>query len=107
MLPKKKLQSEKTTLGDILLLLGAPDDLHALKQQNVLVYERMVCRQNSFSLGIPMPDVLWPNADLAAYGTLVRYDRLVVLFSSNGILQNVVFEKGSDHPYLKALFVNK
>ena len=105
--PSKKLQLGRTTLEDALSLLGAPDNLLELKGKDLLIYERTVYRQNTFSLGIPVFDILWPSVDLAAYGTLVRYDRLVLFFTPDGVLQNVVFEKGSNRPYMKALFADE
>jgi hypothetical protein len=32
-----------------------------------------------------------------------RYDRLVLLFTPEGILSGAAFEKSSDHPYWKAM----
>lgn len=105
--PSKMFQLGRTTLEDVLSLLGAPDNLLELKGKDLLIYERTVYRQNTFSLGIPFFDILWPSVDLAAYGTLVRYDRLVLFFTPDGVLQDVVFEKGSNRSYMKALFADE
>ena len=44
---------------------------------------------------------------MSGYGTLVRYDRLWLLFTPDRILRQMMFEKGSSHPYLKTLFMQE
>lgn len=96
----------KTTLSEVLALLGAPDDVAKVGQENLLVYERALLYRNRLKVGIPLPlsSILRTSFDISAYGTLVRYDSLALFFNSEGILSHKTFEKGSSHPYLKTLF---
>jgi len=93
----------KTTLGEVLVLLGAPDKVGRVNEGDLLIYQRAVLKRNRLSLGIPLADIWRLGFDLSAYGSLVRYDRLVLLFTPEGILSGAAFEKSSDHPYWKAM----
>lgn len=105
--PEGTFQAGKTTMTDVLSLLGAPDKLTELEGKNMLVYEKMVNHQNTLSIGVPIYDIRGPSLDLSAYGTLVRYDTLALFFTPDGILQDMVFEKGSSRPYLQTLFTEQ
>jgi len=102
--PSEEIQSGRTTLKDALSLLGAPDNLLELEGKDILIYERIVYRQNALSLGLPAFDILWPNIESTAYAALVGHDTLVLFFTSDGVLQDFVYEKGASRPYLKTLF---
>jgi hypothetical protein len=102
--PGDTIHVGKTTLETVLLLLGAPDQLAEMEGKDLLVYEQALYRDNRISVGIPLGDITGPNIDLSAYGTLVRYDTLALFFSPDGILRDIVFEKGSDRSYMKTLF---
>jgi hypothetical protein len=97
--PGNELQVGKTTIGEVLLLLGAPDKLAELEGKDLLLYERLVLQENA--------DIWGASIDLSAYGTLIRYDTLAFFFTPEGVLQDMVFEKGSNHPYLRTLFTEK
>ena len=101
-----RLQVGKTTLGEVLSLLGAPDNVAKAGLEDLLVYERALLYRNRIKLGIPIPlsSVIRTSFDASAYGTLVRYDSLALFFNSEGILSHKTFEKGSSHPYFKTLF---
>jgi hypothetical protein len=101
--PSDRLVVGKTTLGEVLVLLGAPDKVARMDEGDLLIYQRAVLRRNRLSLGIPLADIWRLGIDLSAYGSLVRYDRLVLLFTPEGILSGAAFEKSSDHPYWKAM----
>jgi hypothetical protein len=105
--PADTFRQGETTMREVLSLLGAPDTVTALNGKDVLVYQRSVYRDNTLSLGIPLSEVAWPDIDISAYGTLVRYDRLTFFFSPEGILQDTVFEKNSTLPYWDTLFGDK
>jgi hypothetical protein len=95
----------KTTIGDVLLLLGAPQAVHSLDDSDLLVYQRSLYQESGLSLGIPVFDVIaGGSVDISASGALTRYDTLTFWFNSQGTLEDVVFEKASDRPYLKTLF---
>ncbi len=103
--PGDAFELGKTNLGDVLSVLGAPDKVAELEGKDLLLYERAVLQDSRLSLGIPLLDISGANIDLSGYGTLVLYDRLWLLFTPDRILRQMMFEKGSSHPYLKALFV--
>ena len=93
-----------TTIADVLSFLGAPDDIMSLDRKDLLIYKRSLSQENRLSLGIPIFDVVFgANIDIRASGGLTRYDTLAFFFSTEGILEQVVFEKGSSSPYLKTL----
>ncbi|NVM22977.1 MAG: hypothetical protein HWN68_14500 [Desulfobacterales bacterium] len=102
--PDGAFQLGKTSLGEVLSALGAPDELAELEGKDLLLYERAVLEDSRLTLGIPLPDIIRPNVDLSAYGTLVRYDRLWLLFTPDRILRQMMLEKDSSRPYLKTLF---
>ena len=105
-LPNDRLEVGKTTLGEVLSLIGAPDNVAKVGTENLLVYERALLYRNRIKVGIPIPlgSLLRTSFDASAYGTLVRYDSLALFFNSGGILSHKTFEKGSSHPYFKTLF---
>jgi hypothetical protein len=95
----------KTTIGDVLSQLGAPQEVHSLDNSDVLVYQRSLYQESGLSLGIPVLEVVAGGSiDISASGALTRYDTLTFWFNSQGILDDIVFEKASDRPYLKTLF---
>jgi hypothetical protein len=105
-LPNERLEVGKTTLGEVLSLMGAPDSVAKVGMENLLVYERALLYRNRIKVGIPIPlgSLLRTSFDASAYGTLLRYDSLALFFNSEGILSHKTFEKGSSHPYLQTLF---
>lgn len=95
----------KTTIGDVLSSLGAPDGVHSLDNTDLLIYRRSLFQESGLSLGIPVFDVAaGGTVEFSATGGLARYDTLIFWFNSQGTLQDIVFEKASDRSYLKTLF---
>ncbi len=95
----------KTILEDVLPVLGAPTHVMLLEGQDLLIYERSVSHENKISVGIPVFDIaVGGSADFSASGALTRYDTLALFFSPDGVLDHMVYEKGSDLPYFKTLF---
>jgi hypothetical protein len=78
-----------------------------LEGKDLLLYERLVLQENGLSLSISVADIWGAGLDFAAYGTLVCYDTLALFFTPDGVLQDMVFEKGSNRPYLRTLFTEK
>ena len=101
--PSERLMVGKTTLGEVLVLLGAPDRVARVDDGDILIFQRAVLKRNRLSVGIPLADIWRVGIDLSAYGALVRYDRLVLLFTPEGILSGAAFEKSSDRPYWEAM----
>ena len=98
----------KTTIGNVLCSLGAPDEVHSLDNTDLLVYQRSLFQENGLSLGIPVLDMAtgW-SVKISATGAVTRYDTLIFWFNSQGMLQDIVFEKASDKSYLKTLFTKQ
>ena len=95
----------ETSIGDILSRLGAPDEVYSLDNTDLLVYRRSLLQESGISLGFPMLDVVSGGSiDFSTRGALKRYDTLTFWFNSQGILEEMVFEKASARPYLKTLF---
>jgi hypothetical protein len=94
-----------STMGNVLSKLGAPAEVLSIENQDLFIYERSLLYENKLSLGLPLLDiVVGGSADLSASGSLTRYDTLAFFFSPDGILDYMVFEKGSSKPYLRTLF---
>ena len=95
----------KTTIGDVLSRLGAPQEVHSLDNSDLLVYQRSLYQESGLSLGIPVLDVVaGGRIDISASGALTRYDTLTFWFNSQGTLEDIVFEKASLRPYFRTLF---
>ena len=96
---------EKTTLSEILLSMGAPDEVYSLNNTNLLVYQSALIQESGLSLGFPVLDVaMGGSIDISATGALTRYDTLIFRFNPQDMLEDIVFEKVSSRPYLKTLF---
>ncbi len=97
----------KTTLQETLENLGAPDQVVELEGKDVLIYQRSLLAQSGLSFGIPLTDILIKSFDLSGSGSLVRYDLLLLFFTPDGILREIIKEKGSHYPYLKTILSDK
>ena len=102
----EQCQVGTTTLEEALETLGAPDQVAELEGKDVLIYRRSLLAQSGLSFGIPLTDIWISSFDISAYGRLVRYDSLLLFFTSDGILNKMVIERGSRHPYLKTILSN-
>ena len=95
----------KTTIGDVLSSLGAPDGVESFHNTDLLIYQRSLYQESGLSIGIPVLEIaIGVSAEISAKGGLARYDTLRFWFNSQGTLEDVVFEKASDRSYLKTLF---
>jgi hypothetical protein len=103
MAPGGELKAGETTLGEVLSLYGAPDTLTETGGKELLIYERAIYSNSAISVGIPLSDVFQISSEISAYGRLWRYDTLALFFTPDGILQYLIYERGSDYPYLKTL----
>jgi len=102
--PGDALQVGEATLKTALLKLGAPDHLVKLEGKDVLVYQRIVFRQNRLSLSIPALDAWSGNIGLSVFGGLESYDTLALFFTPDRILRQIVVKKSADRPYIKTMF---
>ena len=88
----------KTTLTDVLGSYGAPADIVDLRGHFALHYQRAFYRGGNLSVGIPLTDVLRVSPTLDATGNLQRYDSAVFVFTPEGVLSEMTYEKGTSHP---------
>jgi hypothetical protein len=104
--PNDRLEVGKTTLGEALSLLGAPDRVAKAGLEDLLLYERALLYRNRLKVGFPIPlsSLIKTSFDASASGTLVRYDSIVLFFNSERVLSHKTFQQGSKHPYFKTLF---
>ena len=102
--PNEELEVGKTTLKEALSILGAPDKVAKVGEENLLLYERELLYRNRIKVGIPLSELIRGNLSVSAYGTLVRYDSLALFFNTEDILSHKTFAEGSSHPYLRTLF---
>lgn len=96
-----------TTLQEALQALGAPDQVVGLEGKDVLIYQKSVLENSGLSFGIPFSEIWGPSFNFSAYGELVRYDLVVLSFTPDGILREMMSEKGSHYPYLKTVLSDK
>jgi len=97
----QELAVGKTTLADVLSFYGAPSDIMDMQGHFSLHYQRTFYRGGQFSLGIPLSDVFKISPTFDAAGNLKRYDEAIFIFTPNGILSKMAYEKGSDYPLWK------
>jgi len=97
-----------TTLSEVLLSLGAPDEVYSRNNTDLLVYQRSLVQESGLSLSVPVLDLaMGGSMDISATGELTRYDTLIFWFNTQGTLEDIVFEKASSRPYLKTLFTRQ
>lgn len=102
--PDNTLKTGTTSLGEVLSICGAPDKVEVLGGEDLLIYERTLYGNSGLALGIPFGDFSFFNPEISARGRLGRYDTLALFFTSDHILREIVYTKGSRYPYLKTLF---
>jgi hypothetical protein len=101
--PDTMLKAGTTTLDDVLSLYGAPDKLYVLGDEDLLIYQRIIHGNSGFTFGIPFGDLPFINPEISASGGLGRYDSLALFFTSERILREIVYTRGSGYPFLKTL----
>ena len=92
--PVEFLQKE-TLLEEILSCYGAPTDLADMNGDFALYYRRALNRVMNVSIGIPfLKSALLPNPSMEATGNLLLYDTVVFIFTADGVLKDMKYEKG-------------
>jgi len=96
--PPDEFIAGKTSLQEVLSFYGAPTEIVPMKGLFALHYRRTLYRGANISIGIPLGDVwkLSPNWD--ARGNLSRYDTVVFVFTTEGLLNDWKYEKGTSRP---------
>ena len=80
---------------------GAPFNVVDMKVYFAISYLRSFYRGTNLSLSIPFNEVLKVRLAFDAAGNLSRYDEAVFIFTSEGILTGMSYEKGTAHPLWK------
>jgi len=93
--PPDTFIQKKTTLEEILSCSGAPTDIVDMNDDFALHYRRTLDRGMNVSIGIPLKYVLMPSPSMKATGNLLRYDTVVFIFTADGVLKNMKYEKGT------------
>jgi len=93
--PPVEFIQKKTLLEEILSCYGAPTDLVDMNGDFALHYRRALYRGMKVSMGIPLKYALLPNPSMEATGNLLRYDTVVFIFTADGVLQDIKYEKGT------------
>lgn len=94
--PSDEFIQRKTLLEEILFRYGAPTDLVEMNHEFALLYQRAMHRGMKVSIGIPLKYVFLPNPSMDTLGTLLRYDTIVFIFTADGVLKDMKFEKGTE-----------
>jgi hypothetical protein len=102
--PDNALKTGTTSLSEVLSVYGAPDKIETYGAHDLLIYQRIIYGYSGFAFSIPFGDLSFINPEISASGGLGRYDTLALFFSSDGVLREMVYTKGSRYPYLKTLF---
>jgi hypothetical protein len=97
-LPAPELKKGAAALTDVLARHGAPTDILDMRGKFALVYRRSYYRGGQISIGIPLSDVIKTGFNLEAAGNLMRHDLLVFVFTNDGVLEEMTYEKGSERP---------
>jgi hypothetical protein len=93
--PPEEFIREKTSLKEILSRYGAPVDLVELNGDFALHFRRALYRSMNVSIGIPLKNVILPNPSVDATGNLLRYDTVVFVFTAEGVLKDMKYEKAT------------
>jgi hypothetical protein len=93
--PPVEFIQKKTLLEEVLAGYGAPTDLVDMNGDFALLYRRALYRGMRVSMGIPLKSVLLPNPSMEAKGNLLRYDTAVFIFTADGVLKDMEYEKGT------------
>jgi len=93
--PPVEFIQKKTLLAEVLAGYGAPTDLVDMNGDFALHYRRALYRGMRVSMGIPLKSVLLPNPSMEAKGNLLRYDTAVFIFTADGVLKDMKYEKGT------------
>ncbi|MDD5169855.1 MAG: hypothetical protein PHN75_13615 [Syntrophales bacterium] len=96
--PPREFIIGKTMLADVLAFYGAPAEVVDMKGHFAMLYQKAYYRGGQLSAGIPLSDVLKSTPKLDAMGNLQRYDTAVFIFKSEGVLSEMSYVQGTNHP---------
>ena len=93
--PPVEFLQKKTLLDEILSSYGAPTDIVDMNGDFALHYRKALYKGMDVSIGIPLKYALLLNPSMGAYGNLLRYDTVVFIFTADGVLKDMKYEKGT------------
>lgn len=96
--PPDEFKAGKTSLQEVLNYYGAPAEIVNMKGHVALHYQRTMDRTGHISIGIPLIEVLKAGPELTARGNLLSHDTVVFVFTAEGLLEDMVYEKGTSRP---------
>jgi hypothetical protein len=96
--PPDEFTAGKTSLQDVLNFYGAPSEIVDMEGHFALHYHRTMDRVGRVSIGVPSSDVLKVGPEFNARGTLLRHDTVVFVFTPEGLLEDMIYEKGTSRP---------
>ena len=96
--PPDEFKAGKASLQEVLSCYGAPVEIVNMKGHFALHYRRTMGRAGHISIGVPLIDVLKAGPELNARGTLLRHDTVVFVFTPEGMLEDMIYEKGTSRP---------
>ena len=96
--PPDEFKAGNTSLQEVLNRYGAPAEIVNMEGHFALHYQRTMGRAGHISIGVPLIDVLKAGPELTARGNLLSHDTLVFVFTPAGLLEDMVYEKGTSRP---------
>ena len=92
--PPVEFLQKKIVLDEILSSYGAPTEIVDLNGDFALHYRKAHYRGMDVSIGIPLQNLML-YSNMGAYGNLLRYDAVVFIFTADGVMKDMKYEKGS------------
>ncbi len=99
--PPQEFAVGRTTLEEVLSIYGAPFNVVDMKGYFAITYLRAFYRGANLSLSFPLTEAIKVSPAFDAAGNLSRYDEAVFIFTSEGILAGMSYERGMAHPLWK------
>jgi hypothetical protein len=96
--PPEGFMAGKTSLQEVLLYYGAPTEVIDMQGYLALHYQRKFYRGGHVSVGIPLGDVYYPSPKMDARGALALHDAIVFIFTTDGLLKDMRYEKSTSRP---------
>lgn len=96
--PPDEFKAGKTSLQEVLNSYGAPSEIVNMEGHFALHYKRTMDRTGHISIGVPFSDVLKVGPELNTRGTLLRHDTIIFVFTREGLLEDIIYEKGTSQP---------
>ena len=91
-------------MTEVLAHYGAPTDILDMQGKFALVYKRTFYRGGQISFGIPLSEVIKTSFNLEATANLSRHDMLTLFFTNDGVLNEMIYEKGTNQPFWSSLW---